>query len=194
MTGLSRRQDGLDLTNVESIKNALSAVDGPFDMIIVATGALVIDGHEPEKSIGAVTTDALMLQFQTNAIGPMMVLQQCLDLMPKDRRCVFAALSARVGSIGDNAIGGWYSYRCAKAALNQLIHTAAIELKRTHKQSICVTLHPGTVATDFTAKYAGRHKTVPPTEAAGNLLGVLDGLEPSDTGGFFDYSGARVVW
>ncbi|NND17421.1 MAG: C factor, cell signaling protein, partial [Silicimonas sp.] len=111
-----------------------------------------------------------------------------------DERAVFAALSARVGSIGDNGIGGWHSYRTAKAGLNQLIHGASIEMKRTHKQAIAVCLHPGTVETPFTAKYAGRHATVPASEAASNLLDVIDGLTPAQTGGFFDYAGKEIAW
>ena len=111
-----------------------------------------------------------------------------------DRPSTFAALSARVGSIGDNGIGGWYAYRSSKAMLNQLLHTAAIELRRTHKQSVCVALHPGTVATDFTAKYAGRHKTVTPQEAASNLLSVLSRLTVEDSGGFYDYAGEPIPW
>ena len=103
-------------------------------------------------------------------------------------------LSARVGSIGDNRIGGWYSYRASKAALNQIVHGAAIEVGRSHKDSIVVALHPGTVQTAFTAEYAGRHKTVTAQEAAGNLLGVTGGLTVEQSGGFFDYAGAVVPW
>ncbi len=194
VTGLSRSADGLDLTDERSVEAALAGLSGPYDQIIVATGALVIDGAEPEKTLRGVTSDALQAQYLLNAIGPMMVLKHGVHLLPKDRRSVFAVLSARVGSIGDNRMGGWYSYRAAKAGLNQLIHSAAIELARSHKQSICVCLHPGTVATPFTAAYAGRHKTVPPHEAAANLLSVLEGLTPADTGRFFDYSGAQVPW
>lgn len=194
VTGLSRSADGLDLTDEASIEAALSALDGPYARIIVATGALVIDEAEPEKTLRSATPEALMAQYQLNAIGPLMVLKHAQHLLPKNQRSVFAVLSARVGSIGDNRMGGWYSYRAAKAGLNQLIHSAAIELSRSHKQSICVCLHPGTVATPFTAAYAGRHKTTPPEEAAANLLSVLDGLSPTDTGRFFDYSGAEVPW
>ena len=107
---------------------------------------------------------------------------------------VFAVLSARVGSIGDNRIGGWISYRAAKAAVNQIVHTAAIELARTHKEAACVALHPGTVATEFTQKYLGRHPSVPPEEAAENLLRVIEGLGPEQTGLFFDWAGKRVEW
>ena len=191
---LSRSRDGFDLIDESSVRAVMERQDGPFDLIFVASGALVVDGHEPEKSIAALDEAALTAQFRTNALGPALVLKHALRLMPKDRRSVFAALSARVGSIGDNRIGGWYSYRAAKAALNQLIHTAAIEVARTHRQAVCVTLHPGTVRTPLTAEYAGRHRTVGPDEAAANLLGVVDGLGPEDTGGFFDYAGERIAW
>lgn len=194
VTGLSRSKDGLDVTDEASVERSLSALDGPFHLIFVATGALEIDGHVPEKAIAQVTPDALMGQFQTNAIGPMLVLKHALPLLPKDEPAIFAALSARVGSIGDNQIGGWHSYRTAKAALNQLIHGAAIELKRTHKKAIAVCLHPGTVETPFTDKYAGRHKTVPAAEAAANLLNVIERLTPEQTGGFFDYAGKEIPW
>jgi NAD(P)-dependent dehydrogenase (short-subunit alcohol dehydrogenase family) len=90
-------------------------------------------------------------------------------------------------------LGGWYSYRASKAALNQLIHTAAIEVARSHRQGICVALHPGTVATAFTEDYRN-HQTVSPSAAAANLLGVMDGLSAADTGGFFDWAGKRVPW
>ncbi len=194
VTGLSRSVDGLDITEESSVDAILAGVAGPFDLVIVATGALEIDGAEPEKTIKAVSQKAMMDQFALNAVGPALVLRHAADLMPKDRRGVFAVLSARVGSIGDNRIGGWISYRSAKAAVNQIVHTAAIELTRAHKDSICVALHPGTVATPFTEKYLGRHPSVPPQEAAANLLGVLDGLTPQETGRFYDWAGKEVPW
>ena len=107
---------------------------------------------------------------------------------------MIAALSARVGSIGDNNLGGWISYRSAKAALNQIVRTAAIEFTRTHPHSICVALHPGTVRTSLTEKYVGTHPAVPPATAGQNILGVLGGLTPNDTGQFFDWRGDRVDW
>jgi NAD(P)-dependent dehydrogenase (short-subunit alcohol dehydrogenase family) len=103
-------------------------------------------------------------------------------------------LSARVGSIGDNAIGGWHSYRASKAALNQIVHGGAIELARTNKGSICIALHPGTVATPFTQNYVGRHAAVLPEVAAANLWGVIAGLTPEQTGKFFDFSGKEIPW
>ncbi|MEL6203888.1 MAG: SDR family NAD(P)-dependent oxidoreductase [Pseudomonadota bacterium] len=194
VTGLSRRRDGLDVTDEASVARALGVLEGPYRLIFVATGALDGAGRAPEKSVSAVTPEALAHQFAVNATGPMLVLKHALRLLPKDSPATFAALSARVGSIGDNRIGGWHSYRAAKAALNQLIHGAAIELARTHKQACLVTLHPGTVATPFTARYAGRHPTVPPEVAAANLLAVIDGLTPAQSGRFLDYAGREVPW
>lgn len=194
VTEISRRKDNLDVTDEASVQAAIKALHGTYDLIFVATGALVIGGAEPEKAIRDVTAKALMGQYATNAIGPMLILKHALPYLARDRRAVFAALSARVGSIGDNRIGGWHSYRAAKAGLNQLIHGASVELGRTHKQAIAVCLHPGTVATAFTEKYAGRHKTVPAGEAAANLIDVVDGLTPDQTGGFFDYAGQEIPW
>ena len=192
--GLSRSRDGFDVTDEASVEQGLGAFKGAFDLVFVATGALVIDGAEPEKTIRAVTPKALIDQFALNAIGPFLVLKHGLHLLPKDRPATFAALSARVGSISDNGIGGWASYRTAKAALNQLLHTAAIELKRSHKEATVLALHPGTVETDFTAKYAGRHKTVPPGEAARNLVDVIERAGPAHTGRFFDYAFREIAW
>ncbi len=194
VVGLSRSVNGLDVTDETSVSQHLGQLEGSFDTILVTSGALVIDGAEPEKTVKSLDPAAMTAQFMVNAVGPALVLKHSVRLMPRDRRCVFAALSARVGSIGDNAIGGWYSYRAAKASLNQLIHTAAVELARTHKHALAVCLHPGTVETPFTAKYTGRHKTVPADVAASNLIRVLDGLTPAQSGGFFDYSGAQVPW
>lgn len=194
VTGLSRSAQGLDITTEESVATALGTLQPGFDLILVATGALVIDGAAPEKTMRRLTAKAMADQFALNCIGPALVLKHALPLMPRDRRCVFAALSARVGSIGDNALGGWYSYRAAKAALNQMIHTGAIELARSHPQAICVALHPGTVATALTAAHAGGHATVTPDQAAQNLLGVIEGLSPAQTGLFFDWKGERIVW
>ena len=194
VTRLSRSENGLDITDEASIARAFSRLEGTYDTIFIATGALVIDGAEPEKTIKALQPDPLLNQYKTNAIGPALILKHALPLIPRDERCVFAALSARVGSITDNKIGGWHSYRAAKAALNQLIHGAAIELARTHKQAIAVCLHPGTVETAFTAKYAAAHKTVSAHKAAENLIRVLDNLTAQDSGKFFDYSGAEIPW
>lgn len=194
LTGLSRQHDGLDVTDEESVARHLGALEGTFDAIWVASGALEIGPHGPEKALRDLNAAAFAAQFALNATGPALVLKHAARLLPRDRRAGFAALSARVGSIGDNRAGGWYAYRASKAALNQIVHTAAIELARTHRQLVCVALHPGTVATPFTEKYLGRHPAVPPPEAARNLWSVLDGLTPAETGGFFDWAGKRVAW
>jgi NAD(P)-dependent dehydrogenase (short-subunit alcohol dehydrogenase family) len=193
VAGLSR-VDGLDVTEEASIAHHLGSMSGHFDTILVATGALEIDGAVPEKTLRALAPDALAAQFALNAVGPALVLKHALRLLPRDRPARFAALSARVGSIGDNRLGGWYGYRAAKAALNQLIHTAAIEIARTHPQAVVVCLHPGTVATRFTEKYRGTHPAVAPETAARNLVDVLDALTPGHTGGFFDWQGKPVPW
>jgi NAD(P)-dependent dehydrogenase (short-subunit alcohol dehydrogenase family) len=194
VTGLSRSADGLDVTREATVEAALAPLEGEFDLILVATGALEIAGARPEKALKQIDPQALADQYATNAIGPILVLKHALRLMPRDRRAVFAALSARVGSIGDNRIGGWYAYRAAKAGLNQLLRTASVEVARTHPQAVVAALHPGTVATPFTEKYLGRHPAVPPEEAAGNLLSVIDGLTPERTGSFHDWAGEEIPW
>ncbi|MFT5868605.1 MAG: NAD(P)-dependent dehydrogenase (short-subunit alcohol dehydrogenase family) [Paracoccaceae bacterium] len=194
VVGLSRKYDGLEVTSEASVVENLGQLSGPFDRIIVATGALEIGPYTPEKTIKSIDPEAMLAQFKLNTIGPALILKHSLALLPRDRPSVFAALSARVGSIGDNRIGGWTSYRTAKAALNQVIRTAAIELTRTHKQSICVALHPGTVETKFTEKYVGRHPAVPAAKAAANLRHVIEGLGPNDSGQFFDWAGQPIPW
>ncbi len=193
VAGLSRSIDGLDVTDEDSIAHHLGRLDGTFDLIFVATGALVIDGARPEKSIRALAMDPLIAQFRLNAAGPALVLKHALPLIPRDRRATFAVLSARVGSIGDNRLGGWHGYRAAKAALNQLMHGAAVELARTHRHAIVACLHPGTVETGFTADYP-EHDKLSPAQSADRLLDVLDGLTPDRTGGFWDYAGREVPW
>ncbi len=193
VTGLSRA-DGLDLTDPEAVERVMGAVSGTFDLIFVATGILALPGASPEKSLRAVTAADMAGVFAVNTFGPALILRHVARLLRRDGRGVVAVLSARVGSIGDNSLGGWYSYRASKAALNQIIHGAAIELGRSHRQSIVVALHPGTVATPFTAGHQSTHPTVAPVVAAGHLLGVLDGLSPADTGGFYDWAGKVVPW
>lgn len=191
--GLSRQRNGFDVTNPVRAEAVLEALEGPFDLMFVASGALVNTRDAPEKSLRELTAEEMAAQFAVNTIGPALVMKQASRLLERRERGVFAALSARVGSIGDNRAGGWYSYRASKAALNQVIRTGAIELARSHKQAVCVAMHPGTVATDFTARYPA-HKKVAAEEAAANLLRVVDGLTPAQSGGFFDYAGLEVPW
>lgn len=194
VTGLSRREHGLDVTDEASVATILGALDAPFQRIIIATGALEIGDHSPEKALRQISADGMAAQFALNVIGPALVLKHAIRLLPRDEPAVIAALSARVGSIGDNRAGGWHSYRAAKAALNQIIRGTAVELARSHKHTTCVALHPGTVATKFTEKYLGRHPSVPPSDAAANLIGVIDALTPAQSGMFFDWAGTEVPW
>jgi NAD(P)-dependent dehydrogenase (short-subunit alcohol dehydrogenase family) len=194
VVGLSRHVDGMDVTDAEAVGRVMGALEGTFDRIIVATGALVIDGQGPEKSLKSLDPAAMAAQFALNAVGPMLVLKHALRLMPKAAPSRFGVLSARVGSIGDNSLGGWYSYRTAKAALNQLLHTAAIEVARSHPQAVLALLHPGTVDTAFTAAYQPAYQKLTPAQSAEGLLRVLDGLTPAQSGGFFDVQGQVVPW
>ncbi|MBO9464120.1 SDR family NAD(P)-dependent oxidoreductase [Tropicibacter sp. R15_0] len=191
---LSRSGDGLDLTDEASVQDHMDRISGPYDLILIATGALEINGARPEKSLSQISAQAMMDQFALNTVGPALVLRHAKRLLPKDRPAAIAALSARVGSIGDNHLGGWTSYRASKAALNQVIRCAAIELGRTHKHAACVALHPGTVATKFTERYQTRHPTVTPAQAAQNLLRVISKLTPEQTGRFFDWAGKGIPW
>ncbi len=194
VTGVSRRSDGLDLTDENSVTRVMGGLEGAFDRIFVATGALELAGVGPEKSLRGLEADQMMQQFALNAMGPALVLKHCVRVMSRTADCRFAVLSARVGSIGDNALGGWYSYRAAKAALNQLIHTGAIELARSHPQSVVVALHPGHVATPLSLKYGGNLPAVGTETSAKNLMTVLDSLTPAQTGGFFDWEGKVIQW
>ena len=191
---LSRSADGFDLTDERTVEAAAARLEGEFDLIVDATGALEIDGIGPEKSLRQIDPAVMAAQFSTNAIGPALIFKHFMRRLPRGDRAVLATLSARVGSIGDNGLGGWVSYRAAKAALNQIVRTTSIELARTHPEAICVALHPGTVKTPLTDRYVGNHPTVSPDEAAQNLLVVLDQLQPENTGGFYDWAGKEVPW
>ncbi|MCP1169325.1 SDR family NAD(P)-dependent oxidoreductase [Limimaricola litoreus] len=192
VTRLSRRHDGFDVTDATSIERVLGALEGPYELILVAIGILAPQGLGPEKSLGAIDAQAMAHVFAVNAIGPALILRHLPRLIAPGGRA--GVLSARVGSIEDNEIGGWHSYRASKAALNQIVHGAAIELKRHDRAALLVALHPGTVETGFTAAYAGKHRMVAAPEAAANLLAVIEGLEPAQSGGFYDWRGEAVPW
>ena len=192
--GLSRTEQGLDLTQERSIAPALATLKGPFDTIIMATGELTLDGVGPEKTIKAVTAQTMAAQMQVNAVGPALILGQIGPLLPRDRPARVAVLSARVGSIGDNRLGGWISYRAAKAALNQIVRTFAIELARSHPQLSCFALHPGTVDTPLTRPFSAKYDARPAPEAAARLHGVIEARGDHETGQFFDQNGSIVPW
>ncbi len=195
VVGLSRPD--IDLTDEDSIAQAARRVAGlgAPGLILVATGVLHGPGMQPEKTIRALDADAMARAFAVNAIGPALILRHFLPLLPRDRRSVFAALSAKVGSIADNRLGGWYSYRASKAALNQILRTAAVELRRTHPQAICVAFHPGTVATPLSDGFAKAGLQVQrPQDAAPDLLATIDRLEPAQSGAFLDRFGNPIPW
>jgi NAD(P)-dependent dehydrogenase (short-subunit alcohol dehydrogenase family) len=190
------RGTGLDLEDEATIAAAAGRVaDGPIPtLIFVATGVLH-DGRTPERSYRSMTADHLLRDYRINAVGPALVARHFVPLFPRDRRAVFAALSARVGSIGDNRLGGWHAYRASKAALNMILRNLAVELARSHPQAVVAGLHPGTVQTDLSAPFqkgvpAGRLFT--PDVSAARLLTVIDGLGPADSGGVFAWDGARI--
>lgn len=195
---LHRRSDPpIDLDDEETIRGAAEALvaAAPFDLILVATGLLHGQGVEPEKSLKAIRGAALDRYFRVNATGPALIARFFLPLLPRDRRGVFAALSARVGSISDNRLGGWIGYRASKAALNQIIRTLAIEWARTHPRAIIAGLHPGTVDTALSRPFQRNlppGQLLTPDKSASALLGVLDQLEPGDSGSCFDWQGERV--
>ncbi|NBD29821.1 MAG: SDR family NAD(P)-dependent oxidoreductase [Alphaproteobacteria bacterium] len=192
VTGLSRSGDGLEVTDAASVERHLGALDGPFEVIFVAIGTLAANGA-PEKSLAAIEAGQMADVLAVNTIGPALVLAHVERLLPRAGRSAVGVLSARVGSIGDNRMGGWYSYRASKAAVNQVIHGAAIEIGRKRKEAVIAALHPGTVETAFTAGYTG-HRKVSAQEAARNLCDVMVGLEPSQSGGFYDYAGKEIPW
>jgi NAD(P)-dependent dehydrogenase (short-subunit alcohol dehydrogenase family) len=194
VVGLSRSQDGIDLTQEETVAAAAARHSGPFDLAIVASGALEIEGAGPEKSLAALDPAAMAAQFALNAIGPALVLKHFHGALAQEGRPVLAVLSARVGSIGDNRLGGWISYRAAKAALNQIVRTAAVEVRRKRPGAVVVALHPGTVRTALTERYLDRRAAVAPAVAAANLLAVIDRLTPADSGGFFAWDGRPIPW
>jgi NAD(P)-dependent dehydrogenase (short-subunit alcohol dehydrogenase family) len=195
--GLSRSgPDRLDLEQEETIVAAAARIaqGPPPTLVFVATGVLH-DGEEPERSYRTLDAEHMLRDYRINTVGPALVARHFLPLLPKGQRTVFAALSARVGSIGDNRLGGWHSYRASKAALNMILKNLSIEMARTHPLALIVGLHPGTVATDLSAPF---QKGVAPGKlfdaaySAGRLLAVVDGLSPRDSGGVFAWDGARV--
>jgi NAD(P)-dependent dehydrogenase (short-subunit alcohol dehydrogenase family) len=194
VTRLSRAVDGLDVTDAASVARVMGALTGPFQTVFVSVGILAPEGGAPEKQLAAIDPEAMARVFSVNTIGVAHVLSHLPRLLPKRGRSVTGVLTARVGSIGDNRMGGWHSYRASKAALNQIVHGAAIELGRSHRDAVVASLHPGTVATPFTAGYDPKHGKVTAEEAARNLCDVMERLTVDQSGGFYDYSGAEIPW
>lgn len=188
--------DHIDIEDEASIAAAAATLVVPPTLVIVATGLLHDGNVGPERAMAELDPATLARQFAVNAIGPALVAKHVLSRMPRTGRVVFAALSARIGSIGDNRMGGWYGYRAAKAALNQFLRTAAIEQKRFNDRSIVVGLHPGTVDTALSKPFQRNvrpDQLFSPSRAAVQLLDVIDGLKAPDSGKVFAWDGAEVA-
>jgi NAD(P)-dependent dehydrogenase (short-subunit alcohol dehydrogenase family) len=188
----------IDLRDEASIAAAAAraAENGPVDLVLVATGLLHGGGVRPERSYRELSAESLAELFAVNAVGPALVAKHFLPQLPRQGRAAFACLSARVGSLGDNRLGGWHGYRASKAALNMLIRNLAIELARTHPEAVCVGLHPGTVDSALSAPFqrgVAREKLFTPTFAAERLLEVLDGIAPRGSGGVYAWDGAAIA-
>jgi len=192
------RSDGnINFDDEDTIEQAANTASqhGPLDMVIVATGLLHGNGLMPEKSLKELSSNKMEQIFKANTIGPALVMKHFLPLLNKDKRSIFAALSARVGSISDNHLGGWYSYRASKAALNMLIKTGSIELARTNKNAVIVGLHPGTVNSGLSKPFQGfvkPGKLFEASYAAKQLIQVLNNLKPEQTGKCFAYDGSEI--
>ncbi|PZO05695.1 MAG: C-factor [Alphaproteobacteria bacterium] len=193
---LSRSGSGLDLEDEATIASAASSVaEGPpVRLVFIATGILH-DGQEPERSYRAMTAEHLLRDYRINTVGPALVARHFAPLLPREGRSILAALSARVGSIGDNRLGGWHSYRASKAALNMILRNVSIELARTHREAIVAGLHPGTVDTALSVPFqkgVTPEKLFTPDHSAARMLEVLEALTPADSGGVFAFDGARI--
>ncbi|MBK3870792.1 SDR family NAD(P)-dependent oxidoreductase [Stutzerimonas frequens] len=188
-------EPALDLADPASIERAANALagQGPYHLIINAAGVLHGAEFMPEKRLADINQAQLLATFQINTFGPAMVLRHFSGLLDRQRG-VLAMLSAKVGSIGDNRLGGWYSYRASKAALNMLIKTASIEVRRNQPNAVLLALHPGTVNSRLSQPFRGAEIGRPAADAAQDLLRVIDSLGPEASGGFHAYSGAELPW
>lgn len=197
VTGLSRRSDPpldlLDETSIAAAAETFKTADPPVRLIIDATGFLHDEDFSPERSLRELDPEHFARAFALNATGPALLMKHFLPLLPRQGRSVFATLSARVGSISDNRLGGWHAYRASKAALNQILRSVSIEMKRRKPEAICIALHPGTVDTRLSEPFSKSGLDVrPPDEAAQDLLTVIAGLSADDSGGFRDHKGALI--
>ena len=194
--GVSRQSSpGLDLLSEASIAACAQALagQGPFHLVVDATGALTVNGRGPEKRLDELDATHLLDALQLNAVGPGLLLKHMAPLLASGQRVIWGKLSARVGSIEDNRKGGWYGYRAAKAALNMLLQTAAIELARRRPLAVVAALQPGTVQSALSQPFVG-NDALPPEESAQRLLAVLDALQPTGRAQFVDHQGQSIPW
>ncbi|MBO1319052.1 SDR family oxidoreductase [Acanthopleuribacter pedis] len=200
-TGKRLRCLNADLTDDSSlaaVAAVLKAEGAQLDVVVNFAALLhTEDGMVPERKLADVDPDWVMRGFQVNALGPLLLAKHLHPFFPKRTRCLWVSLSARVGSIGDNRLGGWYTYRGTKAALNMFTRNLSIELGRRYRGLICIAYHPGTCATDLSAPFRGNvppKKLFSPEQGAGYLCQVLSGLDDGDNGGFFAWDGQPVAW
>jgi NAD(P)-dependent dehydrogenase (short-subunit alcohol dehydrogenase family) len=189
---ISRSFDGFEISDEEKILKFSESIEGSFNLIINATGVLQTTEEGPEKTINVVKQKSMIDMMTINAIGPALLLKNFSKKLDKTKFSVFVNLSARVGSITDNRLGGWISYRSSKAALNQIIKTSSIEINRRNKNAICVGLHPGTVKTRFTEKFQNTTETISPDESVKMMMKVVENLSVDDNGYCFAYDGKVI--
>ena len=192
VVNVSRSFDGFEISDEEKILKFSESIEGSFNLIINATGVLQTTEEGPEKTINVVKQKLMIDMMTINAIGPALLLKNFSKKLDKTKFSVFVNLSARVGSITDNRLGGWISYRSSKAALNQIIKTSSIEINRRNKNAICVGLHPGTVKTRFTEKFQNTTETISPDESVKMMMKVVENLSVDDNGYCFAYDGKVI--
>ena len=190
-----RRGDPIDwdLGDEASLAALAAQVQGPLHLVVDATGALTIDGQGPEKRLQELDAQRLLRSLQVNAVGPALLLRHLSPLLARGERVIWAKLSARVGSIEDNHKGGWYGYRAAKAALNQLLQTAAIEISRQRPLAVVAALQPGTVRSALSRPFVGDEALAPEASVHG-LLQALDAAPANGRAVFLDYRGQSIAW
>lgn len=198
--GARLQRIAVDLADADAIARASADIAQRTDVVHLlfnAAGVLHAPGLAPEKSLADVSADALRRVFAINTFAPLLLVQALRPLLPKSEPAVLASLSARVGSIGDNRLGGWYAYRASKAAQNQLWRTLAVELARTHARACCVLLHPGTVDTALSQPFQANvpaAQLFTPERAARQLLEIVARVKAADTGRFYAWDGSEVPW
>ena len=192
VVNVSRSFDRFEISDEEKILKFSESIEGSFNLIINATGVLQTTDEGPEKTINVVKQKSMIDIMTINAIGPALLLKNFSKKLDKTKFSVFVNLSARVGSITDNRLGGWISYRSSKAALNQIIKTSSIEINRRNKNAICVGLHPGTVKTRFTEKFQNTTETISPYESVMMMMNVIENLSVDDNGYCFAYDGKVI--
>ena len=183
--------------SVEAAATYIREKELKLSVVINCSGLLHTPSFSPERALKELSMEKMKKVFEVNTFGVALMLKYFVPLFPRNERSIFASCSARVGSIGDNRLGGWYSYRASKAAQNMMIRTAAIEVRRLRRECICIALHPGTVISELSAPFTKRKdpsKLFSPDFSATKLTEVLERISADDSGEFFAYDGTRIEW